>query len=42
MTKPRHTGGRGTAAGVAVQSYDIAGRPEYGSYRAEAHAWPRC
>lgn len=28
----RHTGGRVTAAGVSVQSYDFAGRPEYGSY----------
>ncbi|MFE1023694.1 dihydrofolate reductase family protein [Streptomyces sp. NPDC058818] len=28
----RHTGGRVTAAGVSIQSYDLAGRPEYGSY----------
>jgi dihydrofolate reductase len=28
----RHTGGRVTAAGVSVQSYDRAGRPEYGTY----------
>ncbi|MEU6557680.1 dihydrofolate reductase family protein [Streptomyces sp. NPDC046915] len=28
----RHTGGRVTAAGVSIQSYDFAGRPEYGSY----------
>jgi dihydrofolate reductase len=28
----RHTGGRVTAAGVAIQSYDLAGRPAYGSY----------
>ncbi|KAB1149925.1 dihydrofolate reductase family protein [Streptomyces luteolifulvus] len=28
----RHTGGRITAAGVSIQSYDPAGRPEYGSY----------
>lgn len=28
----RHAGGRVTAAGVAIQSYDLAGRPEYGSY----------
>ncbi|MFF3328477.1 dihydrofolate reductase family protein [Streptomyces sp. NPDC002888] len=28
----RHTGGRITAAGVSIQSYDLAGRPEYGSY----------
>ncbi|MFE0805676.1 dihydrofolate reductase family protein [Streptomyces sp. NPDC058812] len=27
----RHTGGRVTAAGVSIQSYDLAGRPEYGS-----------
>ncbi|MFI2433009.1 dihydrofolate reductase family protein [Streptomyces sp. NPDC018693] len=28
----RHTGGRITAAGVSIQSYDRVGRPEYGSY----------
>ncbi|GAB2715460.1 dihydrofolate reductase family protein [Streptomyces bullii] len=28
----RHTGGHVTAAGVSVQSYDLAGRPEYGTY----------
>lgn len=28
----RHTGGRVTAAGVSLQTYDTAGRPEYGSY----------
>ncbi|MFF9216750.1 dihydrofolate reductase family protein [Streptomyces viridosporus] len=28
----RHTGGEITAAGVSVQSYDLAGRPEYGTY----------
>ncbi|WP_037681420.1 dihydrofolate reductase family protein [Streptomyces griseus] len=28
----RHTAGRITAAGVSIQSYDLAGRPEYGSY----------
>ncbi|WP_121749923.1 dihydrofolate reductase family protein [Streptomyces sp. E2N166] len=28
----RHSGGRVTAAGVSIQSYDLAGRPEYGSY----------
>jgi dihydrofolate reductase len=28
----RHTGGRVTAAGVSIQSYDVAGRPAYGSY----------
>ena len=29
----RHTGGHVTGAGVSVQSYDLAGRPEYGSYQ---------
>jgi dihydrofolate reductase len=28
----RHTGGRVTAAGVSIQSYDFAGRPDHGSY----------
>ncbi|GGW74475.1 dihydrofolate reductase family protein [Streptomyces griseoloalbus] len=28
----RHTGGHITAAGVSVQSYDVAGSPEYGTY----------
>ncbi|MET9382692.1 dihydrofolate reductase family protein [Streptomyces sp. NPDC002928] len=28
----RHVGGRVTAAGVSIQTYDFAGRPEYGSY----------
>ncbi|MFF1271881.1 dihydrofolate reductase family protein [Streptomyces marokkonensis] len=28
----RHTGGRITAAGVSIQTYDVAGRPEYGEY----------
>ncbi|MCX4765927.1 dihydrofolate reductase family protein [Streptomyces sp. NBC_01275] len=28
----RHAGGRITAAGVSLQSYDLAGRPEYGSF----------
>ncbi|MFF0162224.1 dihydrofolate reductase family protein [Streptomyces sp. NPDC005263] len=28
----RHAGGRVTAAGVSIQSYDLAGRPQYGSY----------
>lgn len=32
----RHTGGRITAAGVSIQSYDLAGRPEYGSYELPA------
>ncbi|MET9440466.1 dihydrofolate reductase family protein [Streptomyces sp. NPDC006610] len=34
----RHTGGRITAAGVSIQSYDLAGRPEYGSYELPADA----
>ncbi|WP_432133765.1 dihydrofolate reductase family protein [Streptomyces sp. bgisy154] len=28
----RHTGGSVTASGVSIQSYDRAGRPEYGTY----------
>ncbi|MET9834804.1 dihydrofolate reductase family protein [Streptomyces sp. NPDC006385] len=28
----RHTGGRTTSTGVAIHSYDLAGRPEYGSF----------
>lgn len=28
----RHSGGRITSTGVSIQSYDFAGRPEYGSY----------
>ncbi|AVZ76169.1 deaminase [Streptomyces lunaelactis] len=28
----RHTGGRTTAAGVAINTYELAGRPEYGTY----------
>ncbi|MEV5322302.1 dihydrofolate reductase family protein [Streptomyces sp. NPDC052687] len=28
----RHTGGRVTTTGVSIQSYDVAGRPEYGSF----------
>ncbi|MFF4543983.1 dihydrofolate reductase family protein [Streptomyces sp. NPDC001435] len=31
-TKFRHAGGRVTAAGVSIQTYDFAGRPDYGSY----------
>ncbi|MGW7530076.1 dihydrofolate reductase family protein [Streptomyces sp. NPDC054783] len=31
-TSFRHTGGRVTGAGVSIQSYDLAGSPEYGSY----------
>ncbi|GGN91400.1 hypothetical protein GCM10011579_088220 [Streptomyces albiflavescens] len=34
----RHTGGRVTAAGVSIQSYDAAGRPEYGSYELPENA----
>ncbi|MER7056025.1 MULTISPECIES: dihydrofolate reductase family protein [unclassified Streptomyces] len=34
----RHTGGRVTAAGVSIQSYDLAGRPEYGSYELPENA----
>ncbi|NUL03075.1 dihydrofolate reductase family protein [Streptomyces lunaelactis] len=28
----RHTGARTTAAGVAINTYELAGRPEYGTY----------
>ncbi|HET9379578.1 MAG TPA: dihydrofolate reductase family protein [Streptomyces sp.] len=28
----RHTAGRVTASGVSIQTYDLAGRPEYGTY----------
>jgi dihydrofolate reductase len=28
----RHAGGQVTPTGVSIQSYDLAGRPEYGSY----------
>lgn len=28
----RHAGGRVTGAGVSIQSYDLLGRPSYGSY----------
>ncbi|MGY6021288.1 dihydrofolate reductase family protein [Streptomyces spinosirectus] len=31
-TRFRHAGGSITAAGVSIQTYDVAGRPEYGSY----------
>ncbi|MEU6144128.1 dihydrofolate reductase family protein [Streptomyces sp. NPDC047081] len=31
-TRFHHTGGRVTAGGVSIQTYDLAGRPEYGSY----------
>lgn len=30
----RHTGARTTAAGVAIHTYELAGRPEYGTYEA--------
>lgn len=31
-TRFRHTGGRITSKGVSIQTYDLAGRPEYGSF----------
>lgn len=31
-TRFRHTGGRVTGKGVSIQSYDLLGAPEYGSY----------
>ncbi|MGW3412092.1 dihydrofolate reductase family protein [Streptomyces sp. NBC_00828] len=34
----RHTGGRITSKGVSIQSYDFAGRPEYGTYELPANA----
>jgi dihydrofolate reductase len=34
----RHAGGRVTAAGVSIQSYELAGRPEYGSYELPENA----
>ncbi|MCX5052594.1 MULTISPECIES: dihydrofolate reductase family protein [unclassified Streptomyces] len=37
-TKFRHAGGRVTAAGVSIQSYDLAGRPDYGSYAEPGNA----
>ncbi|MGW3495287.1 dihydrofolate reductase family protein [Streptomyces sp. NPDC001020] len=33
-----HTGGRTTAAGVTIHSYDLAGRPRYGSYELPENA----
>ncbi|MER6063872.1 dihydrofolate reductase family protein [Streptomyces sp. NPDC001792] len=33
-----HTAGRVTAAGVSLQSYDLAGRPRYGSYELPENA----
>ncbi|KOU59360.1 deaminase/reductase [Streptomyces sp. MMG1533] len=32
----RHTGGEVTGAGVSIQTYDVTGRPEYGSYELPA------
>lgn len=40
-TKFRHTDGRVTEAGVSIQSYEVAGRPAYGSYIAEQRAEQR-
>jgi len=37
-TRFRHAGGSITAAGVSIQSYDLAGRPEYGSYELPENA----
>ncbi|WP_155060246.1 dihydrofolate reductase family protein [Streptomyces blattellae] len=34
----RHSGGRITSTGVSIQSYDLAGRPEYGSYELPENA----
>jgi dihydrofolate reductase len=34
----KHAGGRVTAAGVSIQSYDLVGRPEYGSYELPENA----
>jgi len=34
----RHTGGRTTAAGVSIQTYESAGRPEYGTYELPENA----
>ncbi|MFJ8629629.1 dihydrofolate reductase family protein [Streptomyces sp. NPDC093568] len=31
-TRFKHSGGRATRSGVAINSYDLAGRPEYGSF----------
>ncbi|MGW0878053.1 dihydrofolate reductase family protein [Streptomyces sp. NPDC002671] len=31
-TRFRHIGGRVTGSGVSIQTYDLAGSPEYGSY----------
>ncbi|MQY38700.1 putative protein YyaP [Streptomyces sp. RB17] len=37
-TRFRHTGGRVTASGVSIQTYDLAGDPEYGSYELPENA----
>ncbi|MDO0937790.1 dihydrofolate reductase family protein [Streptomyces sp. DG2A-72] len=34
----RHSGGRITSTGVSIQSYDLAGRPEYGTYELPENA----
>ncbi|MEW2113894.1 dihydrofolate reductase family protein [Streptomyces sp. NPDC005474] len=34
----RHAGGRTTAAGVSIQTYEFAGRPEYGTYELPQNA----
>ncbi|MGW1714272.1 dihydrofolate reductase family protein [Streptomyces sp. NPDC002156] len=34
----RHMGGRTTAAGVSIQTYESAGRPEYGTYELPENA----
>lgn len=34
----RHTDGRTTAAGVSIQTYEFAGRPEYGTYELPENA----
>ncbi|MGW4870692.1 dihydrofolate reductase family protein [Streptomyces chartreusis] len=31
-TRFKHTGGSSTSTGVAINSYDLAGRPEYGTF----------
>ncbi|ARP73085.1 deaminase [Streptomyces pluripotens] len=37
-TRFTHTAGRVTVSGVSIQSYDLSGRPEYGSYELPADA----
>ncbi|MBC2902204.1 dihydrofolate reductase family protein [Streptomyces cupreus] len=34
----RHTGGSITSTGVSIQTYDLAGKPEYGSYELPENA----